>query len=111
NLPEAVSARYLLANCFRQMALADRKKLKLNSPEDDQTLAAKQVKKLFAQALREFRQVQETLSLKSQNSELDATQRAILRNTYFACAEMLFDQGNFEGAAKAYCAAANRYQN
>lgn len=111
DLPEATPARYLLADCYRQMALAAQEKNSRAPAGDSRAAETKQINELLSQALQQYRQIQETLGANNENAALDAAQRAILRNCYFAIGDVLLAQGNYEAAVKAYATAANRYQS
>ncbi len=106
----AVEARFLTADCYRQMAISAGGKNNKVPTDGTQIIEAQQISTLFSQALQQYKQVQETLSSDHENTELNAAQTAMLRNCYFAIGELLTAQGKFEEALKAYSLAANRYQ-
>jgi tetratricopeptide (TPR) repeat protein len=110
DLPEASQARYLLGNCYREMAIAAQGKHGRKPTDDTRTAETKHINELFSQAVKQYRQVLETLADAEENDDLNPAQKSILRNCYFAVGEVLFAQGNYEAAAKAYATAANRYQ-
>jgi tetratricopeptide (TPR) repeat protein len=111
DLPETIQARYLMANCYYKMAAATQDKLNKDPTGNASAMPAKQVQDLYSKALEQYKQVQETLAKVRDNAELTAVQKAILRNCYFAIGNILFDQGDYEAAVKAYSTAANRYQS
>src|SRR3972149_4491843 len=110
DLPEAVQARYLLADCHRQMALAAQGKPDKDLTDDFRIAQSKQLQELLSQALEQYKQVREGLG-NYDNADMSPSQQAILRNSYFAMGDVLFAQGKYEEAIKACYAAANRYQS
>jgi tetratricopeptide (TPR) repeat protein len=111
DLPGAIQARYLTANCYYKLAVETQDKLKKDLLGNSAAVLARQIQDRFTKALDEYKQVQETLAKDRDNAELDPVQKAILRNCCFAAGNVLFAQGDFDAAVKAYSTAVNRYQN
>jgi tetratricopeptide (TPR) repeat protein len=111
DLPDTIQAKYLTANCYYKLAVETRNKLKNNLTGNTGALLTKQIQELYSTALDGYKQVQETLAKDRDNAELDPVQKAILRNCCFAVGNVLFAQGDYEAAVKAYSTAVNRYQN
>jgi tetratricopeptide (TPR) repeat protein len=111
DLPDAIQARYLTANCYYKLAVENQNKLKKDLIGNTGAVLTKQIQEQYSKALDEYKQVQETLAKDRDNAELDPLQKAILRNCCFAVGNVLFAQGDYEAAVKAYSTAVNRYQN
>jgi TolA-binding protein len=111
DLPEAVRARYLLANGYYKLAAEAEDKLNKVVAGSAAAVPAKQIQELYSKALEQYKQVQETLAKDRDNAELTPMGKAILRNCYFALGNVPFAQGDYQAAVKAYSTAANRYQN
>jgi tetratricopeptide (TPR) repeat protein len=111
NLPDAIQARYLMANCYYKLAVETRNKLKKDLIGNAGAVLAKQIQEQYSKALEQYKQVQETLAKDRDSAELTLVQKAILRNCCFAVGNVLFAQGDYEAAVKAYSTAINRYQS
>ena len=112
DLPDAIEARYLAANCYYKLAVEIRDKLKNNTlTSDSAALQAKQIQDLYGKALVQYKEVRETLAKVRDAGELSSQDKAILRNCCFAVGNVLSDQGDYEAAIKAYSTAVIRYQN
>ena len=110
-VPEALPARYHLAESYRQAAKYPRKKLDTVTIETTRATLHRQVQSELQAALTEYNQLIAAL-----NDEQDATApnvltQNILRNAYFGRADTLFDLERFDEAIAAYSAATNRYQH
>ncbi len=111
DLPDAVRARYLAANCCYKMAAEIGDKLKNNAAGEAGAMQAKQIQELYGKALEQYKAVEEALAKDRGAEELSPQDKAILRNCFFAAGNVLFAQGDYEAAVKAYSAAVIRYQN
>ena len=111
DLPDTAKARYLTANCYYKLAVETQDKLDKDPKGNSGAVPAKQIQELYFKALEQYKQVQETLAKDRDNAELTPVGKAILRNCYFAVGNVLFAQGDYEAAVKAFSTAANRYQN
>jgi tetratricopeptide (TPR) repeat protein len=111
DLPETTEARYLTANCYYKLAAAAQDKLDKDLTGTYSAILEKQTHELYSKALTLYKRVHETLAIDRDNGELNAGQKAILRNCYFAVGNVLYAEGNYDAAVNAYSTAANRYQN
>jgi tetratricopeptide (TPR) repeat protein len=111
DLPDAVQARYMMAECYYKLAAEIQDKLKKDLTGNTRTVLARQIQERYSQALEQYKQVQETLAKDRDAAELTPVNKEILRNCCFAVGNVLFAQGDYEAAVKAYSTAVNRYQN
>ncbi len=109
--PQLVDARYLIGEAYRRSARIPREKLDSDTIETSRIEHNKQMQALLTAATAQYEQVQDLLTRRQEQTELDASEQAILRNCYFARGASLFDMGRFEDAIRAYSAATNRYQH
>jgi tetratricopeptide (TPR) repeat protein len=109
--PQAVEARYLLAESHRQAAKWPRKRLDSTAIEASKGGLTREMQEELAAAFKEYTLLIEQLGDESDGTGADSLDQAILRNSYFGRADVLFDQGKFEDALAAYSAATNRYQH
>lgn len=109
--PEAVEARYLLADSLRRSAGAIQDQLRASQVRQVRLTRTKEVQESLAKALEEYQRIQAALGEKQQNGALTPEEKAILRNTLFAVGDVHFGQGKYEEAAQCYTTAAYRYQS
>lgn len=109
--PQALEARYFLADAHRQAARGPRKRLDTAAIETTRGTLTRQMQADLSAALKEFTLLIEKLSLDHEGAAGNEVERAILRNSYFARADVLFDQGRLDDALAAYSAATSRYQH
>lgn len=108
---EALQARYLIADSYRQSAEVAREELKKELKGSTQVVYSKQIDDFLIHALKQYREVRETLSRRQEAGELGPLEQAMLRNCYFAVGDVLFALRQHEAAVEAYRTATNRYQN
>jgi TolA-binding protein len=112
DLPDAVEARYMAANCYYGLAIEIRDKLKNNTlTTQSAALQAKQVQDLYGKALAQYTEAREALAKVRDTGELSPQDKAILRNCCFAVGNVLSAMGDYDAAIKAYSTAVVRYQN
>jgi len=108
NSEETSEGRYLLAECHRlhaRQAAVQMDKEVLESARQDRAREAVLGREV---ALEQYQALEADLIRRQAAHELGALEKAILRNSSFSAAAMLFDLGRYEAAAKAYQAIANR---
>jgi tetratricopeptide (TPR) repeat protein len=108
---QAVEARYLLAESHRQAAKWPRKRLELATIEASKAPLVRQMRNELDAAVAEYETLITKLSGEGEGAGLVPLDQSILRNSFFARADALFDLGRYDDAAEAYSAATNRYQN
>ncbi len=108
--PQAVEARYRIAECYRHSAKWPRKRLSIITIETTRVSLHKQMQADLQSAVDEYSQL---ISMLGDDKEpyRSPLERSILRNAYFARGDALFDLGRYEEAIKAYSAATNRFQH
>jgi tetratricopeptide (TPR) repeat protein len=109
--PQALKARYLAADSYRQFARSSREQLQQNVVETARATHGKQIRKAYLAALELCEEIQEQLSQRQETRELTAEQKLMLRNSYFFAGSTLFELGRYEEAVKMYSTATNRYQS
>ncbi|MBN2579323.1 MAG: tetratricopeptide repeat protein [Pirellulales bacterium] len=109
DLPDNLLARYLLAETLRHSALAAEEAMKKDRARTSWGVQAERIRLLLAEALRQYRTVEEKLAAEPNAAELSARDQALLRNCSFAVGDVLYMQGQYEAAIQAYFDAAQRY--
>ncbi len=109
--PEALEARYLIADSHRRMAEQSQRELRASLVRNVRLSRSKQIQALLLKALEEYREIQEILAERQQVASLTPEEKAILRNTFFAAGETQFDLGKYGEAVRTYTTAAYRYQS
>lgn len=109
--PQTLEARFFLADAHRQAARGPRKRLDGTAVEATRAALTREMQAELAAALKEFTLLLEKLSVDHEGAAASDVERAILRNSYFARADVLFDQGELDEALAAYSAATSRYQH
>jgi TolA-binding protein len=109
--PQLIDARYLIGEAYRRSARIPREKLESDTIETSRIEHNKQMQQLLAAATAQYEQVQDLLTRRQEQTELDASEQATLRNCYFARGAAFYDMGRYDDAIRAYSAATNRYQH
>ena len=109
--PQVIDARYLIGEAYRRSARLPREKLESDTIETSRIAHNRQMQQLLAAATAQYEQVQDILTRRQEQTELDHSDQAILRNCYFARGAAFYDMGRYEEAITAYSAATNRYQH
>lgn len=109
--PQALKARYLAADAYRQFARSSREQLQQNVVETARATHGKQIRKAYDAALELYKTIQDQLSRQQETKELTPEERLMLRNSYFFAGSILFELGDYEAAIKMYSTATNRYQS
>ena len=109
--PQTVSAQYTAAEAHRHAAAHAGRRMELSEIEATRLALKQQLQNELQTALGEYEQLIESLNARSDRTDLTQTELGILRNCYFAKADSLFEQGEYELAATAYGSAANRFHN
>jgi TolA-binding protein len=107
---QAILARYRIAESYRHSAKWPRKKLGVVTIETSRVALNRQIQQELLSALDEYNRLIAELSDQQQAGRRTPEELAILRNSYFARPDALFDLGRYEEAIQAYSAATNRYQ-
>jgi TolA-binding protein len=110
NSPQAIEARYRIAEAYRHSAKLPRKRLAGITIQTSKALLDRQMQDHLQAAIDGYSSLITRLS-DQQDAQHLPTEAAILRNCYFGRADALFDLGKYEEAIQAYSAATNRYQH
>lgn len=108
--PQAIEARYHIAEGYRQAAKYPRKRLNSVTIESSRVALNTQMQQYLTSAVDEYAKLLHALD-DEQSRPRSPTDAAVLRNCYFSRADALFDLGRYEDAAAAYSAATNRFQH
>lgn len=109
--PQALQARYLIADSYRRSAEIAREKLRKELAGTGQVAQSKQIDDLWTKALNQYAEIRELLNKRRETRELVEVEKAILRNCYFAIGDVLLGLRQYDAAVRAYSTATNRYQN
>jgi len=104
------SAWYAIGESYRHAAKLPSKSMLVEPAQAGRNVLHQQQRTYLEAAAAAYQQLQARLLQKQEQMELSAIEQALLRNTYFAYADALFDLDDYEQAIKAYLAATNRYQ-
>jgi hypothetical protein len=108
---KTIEARYRIAESYRQSAKLPLHQLKSVTIETTRNQLNTEIQRTSMAAEGAYQQLQAVLNEKQENADLTERERRMLRNTYFARADVLFDLDNLEAAIAAYATATNRYQH
>ncbi len=108
--PQAIEARYLIAESYRRFAQQAREKFEADTIETSRIGHAKQLQQYLTSAIEQYEQVQTILTRREQQREPNLLEQAILRNCYFARGAALCDLGRYEDAIRMYSTATNLYR-
>jgi tetratricopeptide (TPR) repeat protein len=111
DLSDTVQARYLLADSCRRIAMTRQDELAKDRSGSSREFQAKRIGEDFEKALAQYRTILEQLGGNRDAADLSDLEKHILRNSYFSVADVLYAEGKYEEAVKAYYIAINRYQN
>jgi tetratricopeptide (TPR) repeat protein len=109
--PDLIAARYFAAESYRRSARIPRERLDNDTIETSRIAHYKQMQQLLNSAIAQYDKVQDILTRRQEQADLEPSDRAILRNCYFARSESLFQLNRFDDAIRAYSAAMNHYQH
>ena len=109
-VPDAVRARYAVAESYRHSAKWPRKRLGTVTIETTRVALNRQLQEELLASLEQYSSLITQLA-DGQDADKSPTDASVLRNCYFGKADALFDLGRYEEAVQAYSAATNRYQH
>ncbi len=109
--PQALQARYVLAECYRRAAGAEAKTVGKAEVQTIRELYQKQYAYKLEQALTHFRHVAFALSDRQEKQPLNAEEQVLLRESRFGVGECLFNLGNYQEATGVYEALAESYRD
>jgi TolA-binding protein len=110
---QAVEARYLIADSYRQLAGQIQSKLDSIVVDSARIAQARETHRLLEAAIAQYDQAVGALQSHAERGgqgELPPAEATILRNCHFMKGAALFDMGKYEEAIRAYSSATNRYQ-
>lgn len=109
--PQAIEARYLIADSYRRQAKLTEAKLNEDLIESVRLAFSQRTAECLLAALDRYRQARDALSQREKTAELSRTEKSLLRNCCFSIGNALFDLGRDEEAIQAYTLATGRYPN
>ncbi|HTU26026.1 MAG TPA: tetratricopeptide repeat protein [Pirellulales bacterium] len=108
---QAIEARYLIAESCLLAAKVPQEKAASDTGETARVIHRKQAAQLLERAIHYYRDTEQVLNRRQEQTELTPLEKVMLRNSYFSIGSALVDLGKWEEAIKAFSAAANRYQH
>lgn len=111
NDPEALEARYLLADSYRRIGLQLREQLSASQVRHIRLSRMQESQTAFQKALAQYRELLNILSRTQINRPLTPWEKVLLRNTLFGMGESASRLGDHTAALEAYTAVANRFQS
>jgi tetratricopeptide (TPR) repeat protein len=108
--PQAISARYLLADSSRRLALALRGGLSKEISAAARSERRAEINGHFARALQVYSALQNELSRRDAE-DMTEQEKAVLRNARFALGDVYLELDRHAEALRAYQSAANHYAN
>ena len=110
--PQAIEARYLVAESYRQAGRYLLEKRRDASIESMRMALYAQAQEKYEAALEHYTALQEELNSRQQSEQsISEWEDKILRNCYFAQGTVLFDLERYEEAIQAYSSATSRFQH
>jgi TolA-binding protein len=109
--PETIEAGYLIADAHRNSAKLPLRRLSSVTIETTRNQLNSEIQRELTAAETRYRHLQQQLDARQDNGPLSPREQQILRNCYFARADVLYDLEDFEEAIQAYATATNRYQH
>lgn len=111
NAPQALEARYHIAESHRHTAKLPRKRLPTVTIDLTRKRLNAEINQELNAAEAGYSKLIQVLNTRHEENELSDVERLILRNCYFARADALYDMESYDEAIKAYSTATNRYQH
>ena len=109
--PQAIESRYMIAESRRQAAKLPRRKLPAVTIDTTRKSLTSEIQAELTMAESGYRELIELLDTRREQSELSDLERRILRNCYFARADVLYDMERYDDAIQAYSDATGRFQH
>ena len=109
--PQAIEAKYLLAETRRQLTHWPRANLETTTLESTRRNMQQEIDAALQAAAADYAELRDTLNAKRDQAELTDVEAGVLRNCYFARADVLFELGQYEPAIDEYSLAVNRFQD
>jgi tetratricopeptide (TPR) repeat protein len=109
--PQALQARYLIADSYRRSAEVAREELEKELEGTGQAVYSRQIDEFLLKALSRYREVRDMLGRRQETGELVPREKTVLRNCYFGVGDVLLALRQHEAAVEAYRTTTNRYQN
>jgi tetratricopeptide (TPR) repeat protein len=106
--PQAIDARYLLADSSRRLAITIRASLAKEVSSSVRSESRAEVSRHFHRALELFAGLQNELSRRN-DEDLATQEKAVLRNARFSLGDVYLELGRYPEALRAYQSAANHY--
>lgn len=109
--PEALEARYLLADSHRRIGLQIREQLLASQVRHVRLSRMQESQSAFQKALAEYKELLNRLSRQQIDRPLNPWEKVLLRNTLFGMGDAASRLGHYDAALEAYTAVANRFQS
>ncbi len=96
--PQALQARYLVADSYRQAASEAQEKLRNDLIGSTQITHTQKIQEGFQQALEGYQEIQQMLGRRQETRALLPLEQSILRNCYFSVGDIHFDLEQYDAA-------------
>lgn len=107
--PQSVEARYLISDCHRQKAQAEKNRLRTDLVEPSRESRRRRIEEELKASLDGYRQTQRALLKRQDAGPLNRLETLMLRNSSFFIGSALADLGQFDAAVDAYSQVVQRY--
>jgi tetratricopeptide (TPR) repeat protein len=108
---QAIEARYLMAESYRRAAERPRWQRTMATIETKRMALTHQIRQELQSALAVYESLLDLLNQRQDQTGLSAFERGVMRNCYFARADVEFNLERYQQAIAAYSSATNRYHD
>ncbi|OYV84818.1 MAG: hypothetical protein B7Z73_14715, partial [Planctomycetia bacterium 21-64-5] len=106
----ADEANYLAAESYRRSALKVQRQEQQEATAEGRLARRREWTQLLEIGLARYEKELSAMLVRQEQRPLTRLEQAVLRNCFFARADILFDLGRYQEAIQAYASATNRYQ-
>ncbi len=108
--PQAYEAQYYVGEALRHSAKFKRYSLDFERSQSRRITLRQEMSDYLRRAAESYRLLQDQLARKQNDTVLSPVEDRLLRNSYFAYGDTLFELEDYDAAGAAYVVATNRYQ-
>jgi TolA-binding protein len=108
---DVLKARCFIADAYWQVAKTEAKQLAKDRVDESRVGRVQRIHDALEVAFERNRAASEALLKHQETNDLDSSEKAMLRNGYFAMGSLLVELGRYEEAVGVFTTIANRYQN
>lgn len=108
--PRSLEARFLMAECYRHSGKVIKARVAQATAESARRAQLRDLAQIYGEALDLYTKLRQDLIRQQAVTELTDLEESVLRNSYFARGEILFELGRYTEAIDALSSVTNRYQ-